>query len=320
MNHLFHCFSPAAGLCNRAILLATAVLLLAALLPQQKVLAGVPVRSALLLNMSTGTILYQKAADLRIPPASLTKVMTSLLVHDAIANGRLSPGTKVRVSGEAPMAGGSTMHLRTGEHITVNNLIEGMLIASGNDAATALAIKVSGSQQRFVDAMNTKAQSLGMSSTTFRNPTGLPASGQLTTARDLMRLCLHYLSNYPEALRIHSQSSFEHGRRTLCTTNPFLGEKGVDGLKTGFTVNSGYNIIVTAKRDGTRLLVIVLGGRTKGRREIAARELLDAGFKTPNSAQEVRTHIDGAGGTRQLTRKKVSHHQKRRLSRRAKKK
>ena len=269
--------------------------LLFSLLPGREAVAGVPVRSALLLNMSTGQILYQKSPDTQIPPASLTKVMTSFLVHDAIQAGRLSFGSKVRVPSSAAYAGGSTMHLRPGERITVQNLLEGMLIASGNDAATALAYRVSGNPRAFVGAMNAKASAIGMTSTVFRNPTGLPAAGQTTTARDMMRLALAYTSSYPGALRIHSQSFAQHGRRTLTTTNPFLGEKGVDGLKTGFTVSSGYNIIVTAKRGGTRLLIIVLGGRSAGRRNMAARELLDAGFRHPSSAEAVRREVDGSG-------------------------
>ena len=180
--------------------------LLFSLLPGREAVAGVPVRSALLLNMSTGQILYQKSPDTQIPPASLTKVMTSFLVHDAIQAGRLSFGSKVRVPSSAAYAGGSTMHLRPGERTTVQNLLEGMLIASGNDAATALAYRVSGNPRAFVGAMNAKASAIGMTSTVFRNPTGLPAAGQTTTARDMMRLALAYMSSYPGALRIHSQS------------------------------------------------------------------------------------------------------------------
>lgn len=278
--------SPAAAFFLVFLLLITEV---------QGARAGVPVRSALLLNMTTGQILYQKSPDMQIPPASLTKVMTSYIVHDAIRKGRLSYGSRVRVPVDAVLAGGSTMHLRSGERLTVQNLLEGMLIASGNDAATALAYRVSGNPRAFVGAMNAKAHAIGMNSTVFKNPTGLPAAGQTTTARDLMRLALAYMSSYPGALKIHSQCFAQHGRRTLTTTNPFLGENGVDGLKTGFTVSSGYNIIVTAKRGGTRLLIIVLGGRSAGRRNMAARALLDAGFKNPADPSAVRRAVDGSG-------------------------
>lgn len=276
-------------------LLTIALLLVLCMLLPRPAAAGVPVRSALLANLTSGVILYQKSADMRIPPASLTKIMTSYLVLDAIRAGKLSMNTRVRIPAAAARVGGSTMHLRRGETVTVAKLLQGMLVASGNDAATALALKVSGRHDHFVAAMNRKARQLGMTSTTFRNATGLPAAGQFTTARDMLRLCRAYLANHPEALRIHGLSAINHRRRTLTTTNPFLGEKGVDGLKTGFTASSGYNIIVTGKRNGTRILAIVLGGRSKGRRNTAAGALLRTGFRHPNSPAKVRAAIDGRG-------------------------
>lgn len=271
-------------------LLAATLLWLCAV---QAALAGVPVKAALMLNMSTGRLLYQKNVDMLIPPASLTKLMTSLLVHEALAEGRLSLGTKVRVSSEAANVGGSSMRLRAGEHVTVDQLLQGTMISSGNDAATALALKVSGREKNFVDAMNTKARRLGMKNTRFKNPTGLPAAGQVTTARDLMRLASAYLRKYPRSSRYHSQKSYSWHGQVRGTTNPFLGRKGVNGLKTGFTLASGYNIILTAERGNTRLLVILLGASSKGNRLEAGNTLLDAGFKHPNNARLVRTTVDG---------------------------
>lgn len=270
------------------------------LLAVQAALAGVPVKAALMLNMSTGRILYQKNPDMLIPPASLTKLMTSLLVHEALAEGRLSLGTRVRVTPEAANVGGSSMRLRAGHHVTVDQLLHGIMISSGNDAATALALKVSGRQKNFVDAMNTKARRLGMKNTRFKNPTGLPAAGQVTTARDLMRLASAYLRKFPRASRYHSQKSYTYRGQVRGTTNPFLGRKGVNGLKTGFTLASGYNIILTAQRGNTRLLVILLGASSKGNRLEAGNTLLDAGFKHPNNARLVRSAVDGAT-TRSLT-------------------
>ena len=259
-----------------------------------RAMADVPVRSALLVNLTTGATLYQKSPDMKIPPASLTKVMTAFLVLDAIREGRLSMNAKVRVPNVAAAVGGSSMKLRAGETTTVSALLHGMLIASGNDAATALAYKVAGRQDVFVAAMNKKARQLGMKSTTFRNPTGLPAAGQLTTARDMLTLCRAYITRHPEALRIHRTSAYRHGKRTLTTTNPFLGEPGIDGLKTGFTASSGYNIVVTGRRNGTRLMAIVLGGRSKAKRNQAAGTLIRTGFKNPGSPAAVRKIIDGS--------------------------
>ncbi|MDO5536873.1 MAG: serine hydrolase [Desulfovibrionaceae bacterium] len=287
-----------------APLLAAVLVLCAAALAASPALAGVPVRAALMINMNTGRILYQKNADMAIPPASLTKVMTSFLVHDAVAAGRFSMQTKVRISPQVARVGGSTMRLRSGEYVTIENLLRGAIIASGNDAATALALATSGSQRAFVQAMNAKAARLGMKRTRFRNPTGLPAAGQVTTARDLARLCRAYMSRHPGAMRIHSTSSFRHRKRMLTTTNPFLGSRGVNGLKTGFTLSSGYNIILTT-RGKTRLLIVVLGGKSKARRESAASTLLAAGLKYPNSAQKVQQLVGGPSG-RQLGSTKKS--------------
>ena len=258
-----------------------------------KVQAGIPVKSAIVLNMTTGRILYQKNADLRIPPASLTKVMTSMLVHDALAEGRLTRNTRVRIPREAARVGGSTMNLRAGERVTVSQLLQGTIISSGNDAATALALKVSGRQRPFVNAMNTRARRLGMKGTVFKNPTGLPAAGQLTTARDMMRLASAYLRKYPSAARIHALDSYVFHGRTHPTTNPFLGSRGVNGLKTGFTQASGYNIILTTQRGNNKILIVLLGARTKTKRSVAGNILLTAAHKYPNNARLFRQAVDG---------------------------
>lgn len=287
----------------RLLFLALLVFLV---LGSQAAWAGIPVRAAIMMNMTTGRILYQKNADKAIPPASLTKLMTSFLVHDAIAAGRLSMGTKVRIPREAARVGGSSMHLRTGERVTVAKLLQGTLISSGNDAATALALKVSGRQKHFVDAMNTKAARLGMKRTRFRNPTGLPAAGQVTTARDMMRLSLAYMARYPRAAKISSLRTYYHRGRPHNTTNPFLGTRGVNGLKTGFTLSSGYNIILTTQRGQNKLLIVLLGASSKYRRAVAAQALLDAGLRYPNSATQVRKLIDGKSKRQLTSKQKIS--------------
>lgn len=285
----------------RTVLVLLVVLAASVCVPAPEgVRADVPVKAAIMMNMTTGHILYQKNADMKIPPASLTKIMTSFLVHDAISQGRLSPGTRVRVSRSVSRVGGSTMDLRTGERVTIAKLLEGTIISSGNDAATALAIKTSGSQRAFVNAMNTKAAQLGMKSTRFRNPTGLPAAGQVTTARDMMRLTLAYLRKYPGAARIHGRRSYVHRGVRKTTTNPFLGQKSVNGFKTGFTLKSGYNIVLTTQRGGNRLLIVLLGASSKTRRSMAAGALLDAGLRYPNSPRLVRERVDGKS-SRQLS-------------------
>lgn len=271
------------------IILVTAI---CSLVSSTETHAGIPVRSAIVYNLTTGALVYQKNPDTPIPPASLTKLMTSMLVHDALHSRRISLHSRVRISAAAAYAGGSTMRLRPGERITVQELLVGMLVASGNDAATALAERVGGSQAAFVAMMNARARTLGMRNTRFVNPTGLPAAGQITTARDMARLARAYMAYCSESHYIHSIASFRHGRRVYFTTNPLLGEPGVDGLKTGFTDASGYNIIVTCARNGTRLLIVVLGGRTKGARNAAARELLYAGFQPSTSPLNMRIRAE----------------------------
>ncbi len=289
----------------RAPLLVSGLVLCLTLLAPLEAAAYLPVKAAFMMNLSTGRVLYQKNPDMRIPPASLTKIMTSFLVHDAVAAGRLSMQSRLRVPREAANAGGSSMRLRQGESVTVEQLLHGAIISSGNDAATALAVRTAGSQRRFVQQMNAKARSLGLKQTRFKNPTGLPASGQVTTARDMARLARAYINAHPRAMRIHSKSSFRHGRRTLTTTNPFLGSRGVNGLKTGFTLGSGYNIILTTGRGKNRLLIVVLGGKSRTRRERAAASLLDAGLSHPGSPALVAQAIDGSG-SRQLASTKTS--------------
>ena len=264
-----------------------------------------PVRAALLYNLTTKQILYQHNIDAPIPPASLTKVMTLYLTFERIKQGRLSLQKRVRVSKVAARTGGSSMHLRPGEVLPLAKLITGTAVASGNDAAMAVAEAVTGRLSSFVNLMNAKAKALGMRQTRFMNPTGLPAYGQVTTAHDLFKLALSYLHNFPEAMQFHGLSTFSHSGRLLCTTNTLLGAVcGVNGLKTGWTIASGYNIIVTAKRGQTKLLLVVMGGRTRISRDFTARKLLEAGFRNPALPALVRSAF--LGGKKEVRgRKKV---------------
>jgi len=170
------------------------------------------------------------------------------------------------------------MNLRAGEVVTLDDLMRGMAVASGNDACIAVAEHFGG-VPHWVDMMNQKARELGMTGTTFKNPNGLPAPGQLTTARDLMKLATSYLHHYPQALRYHSTIEINHRGAAHVNTNHLLGVcEGVDGIKTGYVGSSGYNIIVTAKRGNSRIIAVVLGGRTKQVRNREAERILNASF------------------------------------------
>lgn len=238
------------------------------------------VKSALLMDLNTGEILYEQDPDRQIAPASLTKILTLYLVFEAIQRGDLRPWDMIPVTEHAPAAGGSNMALHPGEEVKLTELIKGIAIASANDACVAVAERLEPSIHDFVSRMNQTAASLGMSSTVFKNPNGMPAEGQLTTARDMLKLSKTYLERFPGALTIHSMKYFSHNEVMRRNANTLLGKyDGVDGLKTGFVNASGFNIVVTAKRGDTRLLAVVLGARSPKVREIQTARLIDEGFK-----------------------------------------
>jgi len=251
------------------------------------------VKSAILMNLNTGEILFEQDADNQIPPASLTKILTLYIIFDAIQNGNLRPWEQVKVSLEADNTFGSTMSLKAGEEVKITEIIKGISIASANDGCVAIAQYMEdGDIQAFVKRMNETARSLGMAHTQFFNPNGLPADGQLTTARDIMRLAQAYLQRFPKSLAIHSQKYYSHNNRTKHNANSLLGKyEGVDGLKTGYVRASGYNIAATAKRGDTRLLAVVLGARNSGIREQETAKLLDTGFRTIEAQRQTRERL-----------------------------
>lgn len=252
------------------------------------------VKAAILYNLTNDRILYQYNPNLQLAPASLTKIMTMFLVMDSIKARKLSYGQKVAVSRTAASVGGSSMNLKAGERVPVVRLLAGAAVASGNDAAQTLAEAVGKGSAAFVKKMNAKAAALGMKKTRFKNATGLPAAGQKTTVYDLLLLCKAYVKTHPEALRFHKTLYLLHKGAAVRNTNPLLGVmEGVDGLKTGWTVDAGYNLIATAKRGKIRLIAIVMGGKTKADRAIAARKLLDAGFRYPSDPAKVKATMIG---------------------------
>ena len=258
----------------------------------QAVQAGV--KAMLLINLNTGKTLYERNANMSIPPASLTKLMTMYLAMDAVSSRKLSLMGKVRVTREAARTGGSSMHLRTGERLPLSRLMLGMAVASGNDAAMTVAHAISGSTRNFVRLMNRKARNIGLRHTVFKNPSGLPAPGQKTTARDMAKLARAYLKAYPSVRTFHATRRLVHRGRAINNTNQLLGRvRGVDGLKTGFTVASGYNVIITAERNGVRLMAVVMGGSSRATRDNTARRLVEAGFAAPGSPARVKRLMAG---------------------------
>ena len=202
--------------------------------------------SAILYDLDHDAILFEQNADQRIAPASLTKVLSMFLALDSVDQGKLSLDNTVTVSRAAAGTGGSRMGLRENDVVSLEQLLMGMAVSSGNDASMAVAECVGGSTPAFVAMMNAKAQALGMRDSQFRNPHGLPAKDQYTTARDMLTLARAYLQAHPQALRFHNTHTISHKGRVTWNKNPLLGQyPGADGLKTGWVNASGYNLIFT---------------------------------------------------------------------------
>ncbi|MDQ0149174.1 D-alanyl-D-alanine carboxypeptidase (penicillin-binding protein 5/6) [Eubacterium multiforme] len=240
-------------------------------------------KSALLMEPKTGKIIYEKNSDEKFAPASVTKIMTMLLAIEAVDSGKIKIDDKITCSENAKKMGGSTMLLDTGEIRTVEEILKGIAIASGNDAAVAMAEYLGGTESDFVDLMNKRAQELGMKNTTFKNSTGLPAEDHLSTAKDIalmsMELLKHekilkYTGTYMETISEGRKSPIE-----LVNHNKLVRFfKGCDGLKTGYTQEAKYCISATATRNGVRMLTVIMGAPTFKIRNRDASILLNHGF------------------------------------------
>jgi D-alanyl-D-alanine carboxypeptidase len=253
------------------------------------------VQAALLINMSTGEVYYEHNPDKAIQPASITKLLTLYLIREALAQGKLSPTTPIPVSDKAVKTGGSRMRLKRNEKVPLNELIKGISVVSANNACVAVAEYFGkGDASKFVAQMNAKAKKIGMANSQFKNPNGLPASGQLSTARDIAKLSMAYLRTFPESLKVHSMTSHTYHGSTHRNANTLLRTyKGVDGLKTGFVCDAGYNITATAKRGDTRLIAVVLGAQNSAVRQRETAKLLDFGFKRATMNEKVADKSSG---------------------------
>jgi len=238
------------------------------------------VHSAILMDMRTGRILVAQNANAPIQPASITKVLTLYLADEAIQDGRVQPGDQVKISRKAVRTGGSKMFIEAGSEIPLEELLKGMAVVSANDASVAVAEYIGGDVRRFVARMNRKARQLGMTRSFFKNPNGLPAKGQFTTARDMLILASDYLQRFPESLDLHSQQYYTYRDITQRNRNSLLRYyPNADGLKTGWVRKAGYHIVATAKRGETRLIAVVMGAKTSGIRARETERLLDEGFR-----------------------------------------
>ena len=237
--------------------------------------------SAVLMEKETGTLLFEQNAHEKLEPASVTKVMTLLLVMEAVDSGRITLEDTVTVSAYAAGMGGSQVYLEEGEQMTVGEMIKCVTVVSGNDCAVALAEHLAGSETAFVSLMNQKAQELGMTDTTFLNCTGLPAQGHVTSAYDIALMSRELMKNHPSIQDYTTiwMDSIRGGQFQLSNTNKLIRwYQGATGLKTGSTDAAGYCLSATAQRDGMDLIAVILKAPTGDARTAAAQALLNYGF------------------------------------------
>ncbi|OAS87467.1 MULTISPECIES: D-alanyl-D-alanine carboxypeptidase family protein [Metabacillus] len=240
-------------------------------------------KSAVLIERDTGTILYDKNSDEKLPPASMTKIMTMLLIMESLENNQIKWDEKVRTSEYAASMGGSQIFLEAGEEMTVEQMLKGIAIGSGNDASVAMAEKIAGSTEQFVNMMNKKVEELGLKNTHFKNPTGLPEPDHYSSAHDMALMAKELLKyeeitkftgKYEDYLREGTDKKF-----WLVNTNRLVKfYPGVDGVKTGFTNEAKYCLTATAKKDNMRVIAVVFGADTPKDRNAQVTKMLDYAF------------------------------------------
>ena len=272
---------------KRIVSFVLVIALVAVMLPVGASAAGpeVAAKSAVLMDMTTGQVLYEHNAHEMLPPASVTKVMTLLLIMEAIDSGRIGWDDTVTASESAAAKGGSQVYLKVGETMTVTDMVKSIAVSSANDCACAMAEHISGSEGAFVEAMNEKAKALGMEHTHFLNCTGLDddpqASNHLTCAMDIAIMSRALMMEHPDIRKFTTiwMDTIRNGSFGLSNTNKLVRfYPGATGLKTGFTQKAGYCLSATAQRDGMELVATVMGSESSKDRFNACKQLLDYGF------------------------------------------
>jgi D-alanyl-D-alanine carboxypeptidase (penicillin-binding protein 5/6) len=237
-------------------------------------------REAILVDATTGTVLLAKNADQRMPPASMSKIMTAYLVFQRLKEGRLSLDDALPVSEKAWRKGGSKMFVEVGKKVRVEDLLRGVIVQSGNDACIVLAEGLSGSEEAFAKELTRLGQEIGLRNSSFANATGWPDPMQRMTARDLATLAIRTIEDFPEYYRYYSESEFTWNGIKQSNRNPLLYRNlGADGLKTGHTEEAGYGLTASAERDGMRLVLVVNGLQSVRQRAEEAERLIEWGFR-----------------------------------------
>ena len=234
----------------------------------------------ILLDAATGTVIIEENVEMRLPPASLTKIMTSYIIASEIQQGRISLDDLVPISVKAWKMEGSRMFIREGTEVKVADLIRGIVIQSGNDASVAMAEFIAGDEDAFADVMNQVAQKLGMTRTQFKNATGLPDEGHYTTAKDLSILARALIRDFPEHYKVYKEKYFSYNDIRQANRNSLLWrDDAVDGMKTGHTQAAGFCLVASAEKKDMRLVSVVMGATSERSRSTESQKLINYGFR-----------------------------------------
>ncbi|MCP4936227.1 MAG: D-alanyl-D-alanine carboxypeptidase [bacterium] len=242
--------------------------------------------AAIVIDGNTGKVLHSYKPDAARFPASLTKIMTLYILFDYLKKGRLTTNTKFYVTPNAASRPPSKLGLKAGSHIEIKNIIGALVTKSANDVATTVAENIAGSETKFARMMTKKARSLGMYSTTFKNASGLPHRHQKTTARDMAKLSMRMMNDFPRHAKAFKTRRFKYGRRAYRNHNGLLySYKGTEGIKTGYTRASGFNLTSSVKRGNKHLIAVVMGGRSSRSRNAEMRRLLNKNFPRASASK-----------------------------------
>jgi serine-type D-Ala-D-Ala carboxypeptidase (penicillin-binding protein 5/6) len=268
----------------KALLLLAGVMLAGSSLAQQPQIIPRPPQinasSYILIDAATGSVLVEENADIPLPPASLTKIMTVYVADSELANGTISLDDEVHVSIKAWQAEGSKMFIQEGTRVRLEDILRGIIIQSGNDSSIALAEHIAGSEDAFADMMNQHAQLLGMTNSHFTNASGLPDPDHYMSARDLAILAEAAIRNFPESYKIYGEREFTFNNIRQPNRNSLLfTDRNVDGMKTGHTDEAGYCLVASSERDGMRLITVVMGTSSTDARAVETQKLLTYGYR-----------------------------------------
>lgn len=245
-------------------------------------------KSYILIDANSGKVLVEHNADQVLPPASLTKIMTSYVAAHEIVNGNVSIADSVRISVKAWRKGGSKMYIKEGNFVALEDLLRGIIIQSGNDASIAVAEHIAGAEDAFADLMNQHALALGMSNSHFTNATGWPAKNHQTNARDLSILTRALIQKFPEHYAMYSEKDYTYNKIKQRNRNLLLWrDSSVDGVKTGHTEEAGYCLVASAQKDGMRLISVVMGAKSMEARAVESQKLLTFGFRFYETHQAI---------------------------------